>query len=153
LRGGGIRRLGPELKSTMNRALSSAIHQGRVVSEHEAGKSGVIFSTVRTMECPPVKVRCRGPRTFEEIPPGELRAVGRYVSDTLNLRSGTDKHLRTILEYYELKRLTTQVGTRLLEILDRPDESTAPLLDAMASNQAGRVCPSVDVRDWIDERQ
>ena len=47
LRGCGIRRLGPELKSVMNRALSSAVHQGRVVSENEPGKSGVIFSTVR----------------------------------------------------------------------------------------------------------
>jgi hypothetical protein len=134
LRGCGIRRLGPELKSTMNRALSSAIHQGRIASESEPGKAGVIFSTVRSGGSLPVKLRCRGPRTFEEIPPGELRAVGRYVSETLNLRSGTDEHLRTILEYYELKRLTTQVSTRLLEILDRPDESAAPLLDAMASN-------------------
>jgi very-short-patch-repair endonuclease len=134
LRGCGIRRLGPELKSTMNRALSSAINQGRVASDNEPGKSGVIFSTVRSKGSLPVKLRCRGPRTFEEIPPGELRAVGRYVSETLNLRSGTDEHLRTILEYYELKRLTTQVGTRLLEILDRPEESAAPLLDAMASN-------------------
>ena len=80
LRGCGIRRLGPELKSTMNRALSSAIQQGRVASENEPGKSGVIFSTVRSRGNAPVKLRCRGPRTFEEIPPGELRAVGRYVS-------------------------------------------------------------------------
>jgi hypothetical protein len=69
--------------------------------------------------------------TFEEIPAGELRAVGRYVSETLHLESGSDEHLRSILEYYELKRLTTQVGTRLLEILDRPDESVVPLLDTL----------------------
>ena len=34
LRGCGIRRLGGELKSTMNKALTSAMHQGRVVSEN-----------------------------------------------------------------------------------------------------------------------
>jgi hypothetical protein len=118
LRGCGIRRLGPELKSMMNRALSSAIHQGRIVSENEPGKSGIIFSTVRSKESPSVKVRFRGPRTFEEIPPDELRAVGQHISDTMGLKRGTDDHLRAILEYYELKRLTTQVGTRLLEILD-----------------------------------
>ena len=134
LRGCGIRRLGPELKSTMNRALANAIHQGRVVSENEPGRSGFIFSTVRSKESAPVKLRCRGPRTFEEIPPGELRAVGQYISESMNLKSGTDEHLRAILEYYDLKRLTTQVGARLLEILDRPDESVVPLLAAMASN-------------------
>jgi hypothetical protein len=85
LRGCGIRRLGPELKSVMNRALSSAVHQGRVVSKNEP--SGIIFSTVRMKGSPPVKVRCRGSRTFEEIPPGELRALGRYVCETLHLGS------------------------------------------------------------------
>jgi hypothetical protein len=32
---------------------------------------------------------------------------------------GSDEHLRAILEYFDLKRLTTQVGTTLLEVLDR----------------------------------
>lgn len=134
LRGCGIRRLGHELKGTLNKALSSAIHQGRVVSENEPGKSGLIFSTVRSRGSPPVKLRCRGPRAFEEIPPGELRAIGQYISKTLHLEPGTDEHLRAILEHFDLKRLTTQVGTRLLEILDGPNESATPLLDAITSN-------------------
>jgi very-short-patch-repair endonuclease len=134
LRGCGIRRLGPELKSTMNKALASAIRQGRVLSENEQGKSGFLFSTVRMKGSPPVKLRCRGPRSFEEIPPGELRTVGRYVSETFHLEPGTVEHQRTILEHFELKRLTTQVGTRLLEILDKPDHDPAPLLDRVAGS-------------------
>jgi hypothetical protein len=47
LRGCGIKRLGGELKSTMNKALASIIHQERVVSENEPGNTGLIFSTVR----------------------------------------------------------------------------------------------------------
>ena len=31
-----------------------------------------------------------------------------------------DEHLRAILEFFELKRLTVQVGTKLLDILSRP---------------------------------
>jgi very-short-patch-repair endonuclease len=120
LRGCGIRRLGGELKGAMNKALAAAIQQGRVVSENEPGKTGLIFSTVRGMESPPVRLRCRGPRTLEEIPPGELRAAARCISDTPSLKSGSDEHLRAILELLDLKRLTTQVGTRLLEILDEP---------------------------------
>jgi hypothetical protein len=118
----------------MNKALASAIRQGRVISENEPGKSGFLFSTVRMKGSPPVRLRCRGPRSFEEIPAGELRAVGRYVSETLHLEPGTVEHQRTILEYFELKRLTTQVGTRLLEILDKPDHDPAPLLDRVAGN-------------------
>lgn len=123
LRGCGIRRLGGELKSAMNKALAVAIQQGRVVSENEPGKKGLIFSTVRSKGSSPVRLRCRGPRAFEEIPPGELRAAGRRLSETLALESGSDEHLRAILELFDLKRLTTQVGTRLLEILDKPEDA------------------------------
>jgi hypothetical protein len=133
LRGCGIKRLGPELKSTMNKALATAIRQERVISENEPGKSGLIFSTVRAKGTSPVKLRCRGPRTFEEIPPSELRALGQYLWQTRQLQSGSDEHLRAILECFDLKRLTAQVGTTLLEILDRPDASATPLLD-MAAN-------------------
>jgi hypothetical protein len=38
------------------------------------------------------------------------------------MRCGSDGHLRAILECFDLKRLTTQVGTTLLEILDRRNE-------------------------------
>jgi very-short-patch-repair endonuclease len=122
LRGCGIRRLGGELKSTMNKALASAIRQGRVDSENEPGKSGLILSTVRSKGIPSVKLRCRGPRTFEEIPPGELRAVAQHLSEARHMRCRSDEHLRAILECFDLKRLTTQVGTTLLEILDRRTE-------------------------------
>jgi hypothetical protein len=119
LRGCGIRRLGGELKSTMNKALANAIRQGRVVSENEPGKSGLILSTVRNKGIPPVKLRCRGPRTLDEIPPGELRAAGKHLSEARHMRYGSDEHLRAILECFDLKRLTPQVGTTLREILDR----------------------------------
>jgi very-short-patch-repair endonuclease len=134
LRGCGIKRLGPELKGTMNKALSNAIRQGKVISENEPGVSGLLFSTVRSKESPPIRLRCRGPRTFEEIPQAELRATSKLVSETLYLEPGTDEHLRAILEYFDLKRLTAQVGTTLLEILDRPEAGATPLFDKLAGN-------------------
>lgn len=119
LRGCGIRRLGGELKSTMNKALTVAIRQGRIVSVNESGKSGVILSTVFSKGKSAVHPRTRGPRTFEEIPPEEFRAVSKHVLSGNDLAPGSDAHLRAILECYELKRLTTQVGTTLLDILSR----------------------------------
>ena len=59
------------------------------------------------------------------------------------LEPGTDAHLRAILEYFELKRLTTQVGTTLLEILDRPEASTTPLFDKMVGNRDANVTAAV----------
>lgn len=119
LRGCGIRRMGHELKSTMNKALAHAIRQGRLVSENEANERGLLFSVVRVNGSPPIRLRTRGPRSFEEIPPSELQVVAVCLADRHGFSSGSDEHLRAVLECFDLKRLTTQVGTTLLEILQR----------------------------------
>jgi len=119
LRGCGIRRMGHELKSIMNKALAHAIRQGRLVSENEVTDSGFLFSVIRVTGSPPIRLRSRGPRSFEEIPPSELQVVAMYVAERHGFSSGTDEHLRAVLEWFDLKRLTTQVGTTLLEILER----------------------------------
>ncbi len=119
LRGCGVKRLGHDLRSTMNKALQNAIRQERVISEDEMEKGGLLFSVVRIKGTPPVKLRSRGTRSFEEIPPSELHAVAKYLAERHHLKSGSDEHLRAILDSYDLKRLTIQVGTSLLEIIER----------------------------------
>jgi len=119
LRGCGIKRMGHELKRSMNKALAHAIRQGRVVSEDEAAKSGLLFSVVRAKGSPPIRLRTRGPRSFEEIPPSELQVLARYLLEGHGFASGSEEHLRAVLECLDLKRLTTQVGTTFREILER----------------------------------
>jgi hypothetical protein len=119
LRGCGIRRMGHELKSTMNKALADGIRQQRLVFENEGTERGLQFSVVRVNGSLPIKLRSRGPRSFEEIPPSELQVVARYLLERHSYPSGSDEHLRAVLECFDLKRLTTQVGTTLLEILAR----------------------------------
>ena len=119
LRGCGIKRMGHELKSTMNKALANAIRQGRIVSEDESGTHGFLFSVLRMKDSPPIKLRSRGPRAFEELPPSELLVVARYLEDRHKFKAGSDEHLRAILECFDLKRLTTTVGTTLLEIIEK----------------------------------
>jgi very-short-patch-repair endonuclease len=119
LRGCGILRMGHELKSSMNKALAHAIRQGRLVSENEANQSGILFSVVRVHGGPPIRLRSRGPRAFEEIPPSELQVVARHLIERHGFSPGSDEHLRAVLECFDLKRLTTQVGAALLEILER----------------------------------
>ena len=122
LRGCGIKRLGGELRSTMNKALAVAVRQERVASENEPGKSGLILSIVRTKGAPRVNLRRRGPRTFEEIPPGELRAVAKHLSEAGKMTRGSDEHLRAVLECFDLRRLTAQVGMALLDTIDHPTD-------------------------------
>jgi restriction endonuclease-like protein len=129
LRGCGIKRMGHELRSTMNKALSSAIRQGKLVSESDADTKGFIFSTVRINGTPQIKIRTRGPRLFSEIPPDELRAVGQYISANPDVKPGTDEHLRLVLDHFDLRRLTTQVGTAILEILDKKSNSVSDLFE------------------------
>jgi hypothetical protein len=117
LRGCGIKRMGHELRSIMNKALANAIRQGRVISEDGMSKRGLLYSVVRVKGSPAIKLRSRGPRTFEEIPPSELQTVAMYLAEQRNLRAGSDEHLRAVLECFDLKRLTAQTSTTLLTIL------------------------------------
>jgi very-short-patch-repair endonuclease len=139
LRGCGIRRLGDELKSTMNKALANAVRQGRVISENEPGQTGLILSTVRTRTAPAVKPRRRGPRSLYEIPPNELRAVARYLAETLNVAPGSDEHLRVVLETLELRRLTAQMNATLLEALKAPNDPGQAHADASRGTPPGAI--------------
>jgi len=134
LRSCGIRRMGRDLKSLMNRALQSAIRKGRIISEDEWKEGGIIKAIVRTDGSPPIKLRQRGPRTFEELPPSEVLVTASLAMEGKTFQKGSDEHLHAILEMFNLKRLTTPTGTRLLETLEMSfdyskkwlDENTAP---------------------------
>jgi very-short-patch-repair endonuclease len=119
LRGCDIRRLGGELRRSMNRALQHAIQSGQVLKEDESGKGGLVYSVVRSQGVPPVVVRARGPRSLEEIPPSELQFVGRRIAAEEGLETGSDAHLRALLDFFDLKRLTLQAGTALLDVFSR----------------------------------
>ena len=118
LSGCGLRRMGPILKRLMNKALQHAIRNGRVVNEDELDKGGLVYSTVRLTRTPPVVVRDRGPRSFDEIPPSEIQFVARRLVEDGNLEAGSDVHLKAVLDFFNLTRLTVQVRTTLLFILD-----------------------------------
>ncbi len=125
LRGCGIRRMGGEMQGTMNRALASAIRQGRVISDKVTSRSGLLFATVRSKGAPAVKLRRRGPRSFDEIPSNELRALAQHLSGTLNVKPGCDEHLQAIAESLDLPQLTQHVRGALLEALNNQDDVDA----------------------------
>lgn len=118
LRGCGIKRMGRELKRTMNKALQHAVRQRRVVIENELNTKGYIHAIVRITGTSQIILRKRGPRSFEEIPPSEILVASHLALKECSFHKGSDEHLHAILELLDLKRLTTQTGTRLLEIID-----------------------------------
>lgn len=119
LRSCGIRRMGNELRSMLNRCLYKTVRQGSVTFEEEACETDILTAVVRLKGTPPIRLRSRGDRLFEEIPPSEVLVVARFLEQQHGLEPGSDWHLRMILECFDLKRLTTQTSTTLLNILEQ----------------------------------
>jgi very-short-patch-repair endonuclease len=128
LRSCGIKRMGHELKGAMNKALARAIRDGRVITENERGDRGLLFSVVRMVGTPQIRLRSRGTRSFEEIPASELLAAAEHVAEGQVVEFGSEEHFRIVLELFDLKRLTTQVANSLMDILQRrmPSDDTLP---------------------------
>ena len=129
LRGIGIARMGGELKRSMNRALQHAIRQGRVAKKDESGTGGLVYSIVCITGTPATVLRERGPRTFNEIPQSELQLMARQLSQDEGFESGSDDHLRAVLESFGLKRLTAQLRLRFRDVLGGRDRDVDDILD------------------------
>ncbi|NLU43151.1 MAG: DUF559 domain-containing protein [Firmicutes bacterium] len=119
LRSCGIKRMGRELRRMMDRALAQLVRRQLVVCEDELGTGDLLDSVVRAAGTPPVRLRRRGPRNLDEIPPSEVQLAARRLADIHGFSPGSDEHLRAILGCFDLVRLTTQAGARLLDILER----------------------------------
>ena len=102
----------------MNRALHNLTQKQRILVEDELNKKGLMYTFVRTAGTPHIILRERGPRKFEEIPPSEIMVANHLITKNTSFQKGSDNHLHAILKKFNLKRLTTPTGTRLLEILE-----------------------------------
>ena len=92
----------------MNRAMQYAIKHNKIESEDEWGKGGLIYSIVRIKNSAPVKLRELGSRIFDEVPPSELQVVSHIIKRK-NEELSDEEHLRAVLNFYSLKRLTPTV--------------------------------------------
>jgi len=109
----GIKRIGNQLRSQLLGATDIAIESGRVEAEERGdGRKFGLESVVRPAGCPPVLLRTRGPRTFEEIPFSEIKEVMRSL---FRSHPSIDEETlsRRVLEFFDLKRLTSNVKNSL----------------------------------------
>ena len=85
------------------------VKSGRVEAEEKGdGPNLSLESVVRLAGNPPVVLRKRGPRTFEEIPPSE---VAEMMQSLIRTHAGVGEEVlyRQVLDFYDLKRLTSNV--------------------------------------------
>ena len=111
----GIKRVGNQLRGRFFRASEIALNSGRI--EEAGGQRKLkLESVVRPTGSQPVILRKRGPRVFEEIPSSEIAEVMRSI---LRTRGATEREVlyRRVLEFYELKRLTSNVRRSLAKIV------------------------------------
>ncbi|MCA9469849.1 MAG: AAA family ATPase [Nitrospira sp.] len=110
-----IRRVGGQIRATFNEAISKALRQGLIEGRDEHGNRELYCRIVRKAGTPPVVVRKRRGRNFDEIPPSELGAVMKYLYRQ-DVTQGTEQLLQSVLERYDFGRMTSNIRESLLKI-------------------------------------
>jgi hypothetical protein len=71
---------------------------------------------------------------FEEITPSEIQFIAKYIAKKRKLNTGSEDHLRVLLDFFELKRLTTQVSSSIFSILKRDLQHVDEMLEKIIEN-------------------
>jgi hypothetical protein len=106
-RAAGNARLGGQIVHVMNRAIYRAVKLGRLQQNDEQKRGGQINQVVRVAGTPATAIRQRGPRTLEEVPPLEIKAVRDALSGD---NPGLDEEalIRKVAAIYGVGRVTAQ---------------------------------------------
>ena len=115
----GSQHLGRSIRSTLSRAVTSAVRQEIVLQADPLARGGNLHTTLRMPHQPVVRTRARGPRSsLEHIPPEELRVA---LHSGMRQELPTDERYRTVLEQYEFSQLAKAVRAHLLRCEQLPD--------------------------------
>ena len=109
-----IRRVGNQLRGLFLSAAEYALSSGRIEEERGQRKLS-LDSVVLCAGSPPVVLRKRGPRSFEEIPMTEVAEAMRLILNTHPSLDFEDL-CRRVLDFYDLRRLTSNVRRSLAKI-------------------------------------
>ena len=116
-RGASLSRVGKDIQSALNRAVAFGLRKGELQQMDEWNRAGQIDKVVRITGTPPVQLRERGPRDFDEVPPMELAVLiesllGRG-DHTPDEPLAPEPLFRTVLAAYGGQRLTPKVRQSL----------------------------------------
>jgi transcription elongation GreA/GreB family factor/very-short-patch-repair endonuclease len=114
----GIQRISKQIRHDLSRGLSRLIKAQRIVADRSAAQSGFVGTVLRQPESPPVRLRQRGPRDFEEIPLNELSAhLARARAEGY---TDPEAAMRTVLARLGLNRMTTRVREVFMQAQQLP---------------------------------
>lgn len=107
------------IRQKFDEAIRKAIRQGKLEDRDEHNAEDDVFRwIVRSTGTPPVVVRKRGNREFNEIPPAELGAVMRYFHRQ-NTSQDAEQLLQAVVERYEFGGMMSYIRDKLVKIKAR----------------------------------
>jgi very-short-patch-repair endonuclease len=118
LRSCGVKRMGHDLQAKLVNALASLKISKKISTLKYSYRDDNLSEIVWITGSPSEIIRTRGNRSLEEIPLGELFGISRLVSESLNIKPGSEEHLRATLDVLDLRRLTTNAETILKEAIN-----------------------------------
>ncbi len=110
--GAGIRRIGKQIRSSLNRAMAQAVRAKTLDERNEYQTRDQVHRVVFAAGDSPVLLREQGGRSLEEIPPSELALLMRRLEESTGDQD-RDAMFRKVLACYGLKRLTQNVQSVL----------------------------------------
>lgn len=111
VRASGAVRVTKSVAGELDKAVAQAVHQGLLVEEDPLGEGGNKHRTYRLPDQPETRLRHRGPRSFDEIPPSELAALLDYAAEG-NPNADAVALQRDVLGLLGFVRLTDNVKQR-----------------------------------------
>ena len=112
-RASGNARLGSQIVHVLNRAIYRAVRLNRLQQNDELNKGGQINQVVRIPGTAEVVARQRGPRSLDEIPQLEIRAVREMLQDG-TLTPDEASLIRQMATAYNVGRVTGQIRKQFL---------------------------------------
>ena len=99
--------------------LEALVQEGSLERDWQADGLGE-QAVYRLPEQPDVRIRERGDREWDEIPPAEIRAAAELVRRANSCFAGSDAHLKATANYLGASRLTPRLAELLSRIISPP---------------------------------
>ncbi len=113
----GLRRVRRLVREGLERGLNEALREGLVEEHPDPLSSGRLDAVLIREGRPTVIVRPAAGRSFAEIPSTELKTVVREILAE-NPAFGDEAIMRAAMAHYEFRRLTANMKSRMLVLLD-----------------------------------
>ena len=104
--------LAPSLRRRLSGIITRLIETGTILCQQE-GCDRVLYAVGTA----PVKPRAKGPREWDDVPDSELKAIATQVMAHLKCMPGCDEHLKGIVTYLGISRLTKPLREHLSRLL------------------------------------